>query len=312
MFGQATVYSLLIHQTRLLANPMPRNVILLGACLGFGALLMGVTPPGIAQTQSQEIEDISFNFVYSTVLGTGFYSTATERVFIMRMPLRWQLTQLDDRSSIELLLPVSIGIRDLRDDEGEFELPDQLMTASLLPGIAWDYLALDNWQIVPSISAGLAKDFEHGTTAWMYSIGVRSYAWWNWGKHQLGFGSRLLGAGQHLESIAGQQGFVMIENGLDWNYELPWKLGGYPLSSSIFILWQHFADDMDIPGVSGENVVVDNLYQLGFTFGFRETVVVASFIPISRAGFSIIRGNTAGGGDLKAISLNLGFPLSYF
>jgi hypothetical protein len=69
---------------------------------------------------------------------------------------------------------------------------------------------------------------------------------------------------------------------------------------------------MDLPGVSGEQVVVNNLYQLGFTFGFRETVTVAGFIPVSRVGFSIIRGNTTSGGDLKAVSLNLGFPLSYF
>ena len=138
---------------------MPRNFTLLTASVGIGALFMGFTAPSIAQTQLQEIEDISFNFVYSTVLGTGFYSTASERVFIMRVPLKWELAELDDRSSIELLMPVSIGVRDLRDDEGEFELPDQLMTASLLPGIAWDYLALDNWQLATVDQCGYGQGF---------------------------------------------------------------------------------------------------------------------------------------------------------
>jgi hypothetical protein len=84
------------------------------------------------------------------------------------------------------------------------------------------------------------------------------------------------------------------------------------LSPSVFVLWQHFIDDMDIPGISGETTEVDNLYQLGFTFGFRETISVWGFIPVSRVGFSVVRGNTHSGAELKAVSLNLGFPLSYF
>lgn len=291
---------------------MPLNFNAFIIYLATGITLMGQCAPGIAQTSQQATEDLTFNFVYSTVLGTGFYSTATERVFVMRVPLQWELTRFDESSSLELLLPVSIGVRDLRDDQGEFELPDRLMTASLLPGIAWDYQVLDNWQIAPSVSAGMAKDFEQGTTAWMYSMGVRSYAWWNWGKHRLGFGSRLLGAGQQLESSDSRQGFVLLENGLDWNYQLPWSFHGHQLSGSIFILWQHFVDDMALAGIAGEDIVVQNLYQLGFTFGFRETVTFAGFIPVSRVGFSIIRGNTTSGADLKALSLNLGFPLSYF
>ncbi len=291
---------------------MFRRHQLLAFFLGTCGIVAGCAWGGKAYASEQDLEDFNFNYVYSTVLGTGFYSTSTERVFVMRVPLKWQVAELDDRNSIELLLPISIGIRDLRNDDGEFEFPDRLMTASFLPGIAWDHQMLDNWHLLPAISAGAARDFEQGTTAWMYSISIRSFAWWDWGKHRLALGNRLLGAGQHIESSDSNQGFVLLENGLDWNYQLPWKMGAYPLSSSIFFLWQHFADDMDIAGISGETIVLENLYQLGFTFGFRETVTFAGFIPVSRVGFSIIRGNNSGGGELKAVSFNLGFPLSYF
>jgi len=282
---------------------------------GFFVLLVSVlaaTSLCSAQETGGELDDNDFNYVYSTVLGTGFYSTSSERVFILRVPLKWTVAEFNDKSSLDLLVPVSVGVRELLDEEGNLEIPDRLMTASFLPGLAWDYKAKDNWQIAPSLQAGVAQDFQDDTTAWLYSIGVRSYAWWDIGKHRLGLGNRIVGAGQHIESSNDQQGFVMLENGLDWNYQLPWSLADHPLSTSIFVLWQHFIDDMAIDGISGESTALDDLYQLGFTFGFRETITVWGFIPISRVGFSVVRGNTAGGGELKALSFNLGFPLSYF
>lgn len=291
---------------------MSRHHRLLNLFLSVCAIAASGLQASKVRANEPDLEDFNFNYVYSTVLGTGFYSTETERVFVMRVPLQWQVRQLDERNSIELLLPVSVGVRDLRDDDGGFEFPDRLMTASFLPGIAWDRKMRANWHLIPSISAGGARDLDQGTTAWMYSVGIRSYAWWDWGKHRFALGNRILGAGQHIVSSEGNQGFVLLENGVDWNYPLPWKLLGHPLSSSLFFLWQHFADDLNIAGINGESVELDNLYQLGLTFGFRETVTVASFVPLSRVGFSIIRGNNSAGGELKAVSFNLGFPLSYF
>jgi hypothetical protein len=299
------------HSRKVTAN-MPSQRLSLHHVLACAALLANVTPAA-AESEGDTVRETEFNYVYSTVLGTGFYTTATERVFIARVPLQWTIAQPSERSSVNFLLPVGVGVRDLRDDDGNFELPDRLMTGSLLPGLAWDYQVTDNWKIAPEVHAGVAQDFEHGTTAWMYSAGVRSYAWWDWGKHRVGLGNRLLGAGQHVVSSgSGEQGFVLFENGVDWNYELPWSMDGKPVSGSIFLMWQYFIDDMAIPGVSGESVVLENLYQLGFTFGLRKPVKVAGFIPLRRVGFSLVRGNSAGGDKLKAVSFNLGFPLSYF
>lgn len=270
-----------------------------------------IAAPAPAQTTQDEIQPTDFNYVYSAVLGTGFYKTSTERIFVLRVPMSWEVAHVDERNSLDLLTPVSFGVRDLRDDEGDFELPDRLLTLSFLPGLAWQYRAKNRWQITPSLQAGAARDFQADTTAWMYTGALRSYAWWDIGKHRLGLGNRVLGAGQHIDSSDSQQGFIMLENGLDWNYQLPWQLAERPLSSSVFVLWQHYIDDLDIPGVSGETVVLENLYYLGFTFGFREKLTLLGFIPFKRAGFSFVRGNTAGGDQLKAFTLNLGFPLSY-
>ena len=238
------------------------------------ALLLA-TSPCSAQEAGGEIEDNDFNYVYSTVLGTGFYSTSTERVFILRVPLKWTVAEFNEKSSLDLLVPVSVGVREPLDENGSLEIPDRLMTASLLPGVAWDYKAKENWQISPSLQAGIAQDFQDDTTAWLYSIGVRSYAWWDIGKNRLGLGNRIVGAGQHIESSNDQQGFVMIENGLDWNYQLPWSLADQALSTSIFVLWQHF---------NFQSFFLGNFKELLFFWIFGSYVIASEFFNCIQRG----------------------------
>lgn len=254
-------------------------------------------------------EDINFNYVYGAVLGTGFYKSTNERVFILRVPLNWQLIDDKEKHSLKLMVPVAVGMRDILED-GEFQVPDRLKTLSILPGLAYQYRAKDNWLIVPTLQTGAAHDFENHATAWLYSGGVRSFAWWDVGNHRISLGNRLRGAGQHIRETSQETGFILLENGVDWEYPLPLKFGEHAVSGSVYVLWQSFLDDLNINGVSGEQVNITNLYELGFTFGFRETVKWG-FIPLSRFGFSIGRGNTAGGAEIKAFTLNLGFPLSY-
>ena len=254
-------------------------------------------------------EDIDFNYVYGAVLGTGFYASASERVFILRVPLNWQLIDAEEKHSLKLMIPVAAGMRDVLED-GNFKAPDRLKTLSVLPGLAYQYRAKDNWLIVPTLQVGVAHDLENHATAWLYTGGVRSFAWWDIGDHRISLGNRLRGAGQHIRESSSETGFVLLENGVDWEYPLPLKIGEHPVTGSVYFSWQAFLDDLNINGVSGEQVNVTNLYELGFTFGFRDTVKWG-FIPLSRFGISIGRGNTAGGAEIKAVTLNLGFPLSY-
>ena len=56
------------------------------------------------------------------------------------------------------------------------------------------------------------------TEAWLYSIALRSFAWWAIEKHRLGLGNRLVGASQFMNDSGHRTGFVMLESGLDWEY----------------------------------------------------------------------------------------------
>jgi hypothetical protein len=253
-----------------------------------------------------------FNFAYSAILGTGFYSVGDERVLVLQLPLSWEFASLDDKNSLRLLLPVSLGVRDILSEDGEFEVPNQLLTLSFLPGIAWVRKQAEHWFLVPVVQLGGAKDFQSDAEAWLFSISLRSFAWWDIGKHRLGLGNRLLGAGQFAGTTRNKTGFMLLENGLDWDYSLPWQWRGEHLSSSVFLTWQHYADDVKIDAVSGESLQLENVYKIGFTFGVRrESKPLWKYFPVRRVGIAFGRGNTIRGGELKSITLNLGFPLSY-
>jgi hypothetical protein len=274
------------------------------------ACMMALAAP--ASLAQEDVEpDVSVNYAYSAVLGAGYYTTPTERILVGRLSLSWALSPINERNRLRLLFPITGGVADIVGEDGDLDISTQLLTATFLPGIAWEHFATRNWMLVPAIQAGLAQDFEADTTAWLYSSSLRSYAWWDSGKHRLGLGQRLLGAGQYIDATADQTGFVLLENGLEWDYIVPWSWGGNAMSASIYTVWQHYFDAVRLDAFSGEEIGLVDMYKLGMAFGFRESITILRFISIHRVGISIGRGNALNGSNIKSITLNLGFPLSY-
>lgn len=262
-------------------------------------------------TEEPGEEVINFNYAYSAVLGAGYYSTPSGRVIVGSLPLSWALPPINERNTLRILFPLTAGVADIFNDEGEIEISAQLLTATFFPGIAWEHKALDNWLLVPALQAGFAKDFEADTNAWLYAISLRSYAWWNLGKHQIGLGNRLVGAGQTIEGSNAKTGFMLLESGVEWDHLIPWTLRGNALSAGVYFLWQHYAHAVNLEAFADEELNLIDHYKLGLTFGFRDPVSIFRFIPLHRVGIAVGRGNTAAGNEIKSITLNLGFPLSY-
>ena len=230
---------------------------MLTRCLAAAVLILVLLLSLPSGAQTDDVPPGDFNFVYSAVLGTGFYAVDDERVLVLQAPLSWGLQPIDDKNRLRLLFPLSFGMRNIVDDEDELAVPNQLLTFSFLPGIAWERKQAEKWMLVPILQLGGAKDMQSDAEAWLFSISLRSFAWWDIGKHRLGLGNRLLGAGQFAGSTQNKSGFMLLENGLDWNYPLPWHWSGRRLSASIFVLWQHYADDgvPRAPSVASATVV---------------------------------------------------------
>lgn len=269
-------------------------------------LLLNYCPLLRAQDVSlKSIEELDLSYVYAPIFGTGFYRAGAEEASVLKVDVNsWLMDQSKDDEWF-WLLPVSAGVRytELEDIVGEV-LSGSLLNLSFLPGVARRYQIDDQWEIVPSVQLGFARDISLNTTRGLYTAAVRSTNWWMQGENRWTFGNRLRLAGQKHPSNGKAQGFFLLESGFDWERQLDYEFMGDPLLMSTFLYGQYFIEDTGIKAASGEPVGAQSLYNLGITVGWRTAKEVMGF-SIQRVGMSVALGN-----NVRAYMFNIGFPLS--
>lgn len=245
-----------------------------------------------------------FSYVYAPVLGTGYYKASGDNIAVLRIPLTYELTDdLSDPVRTRARLTATAGVSNfdlqtLRDRS----LPKGVRTYSVMPGVGWQIDMGNDWQLNPYFEIGLARDIAQKQMATLADAGVRSIKRWDAGNGILSLGNGAVFAGQEIHGSPNRQGFVLFENGLDYEVPTGWHLGQHSLTASGFVLWRHFANNLAFAGVDGERISLQDLFYVGVTFGFAKPVHW-HHIPLQRVGVSLVRGD-----NLKAISFNLGFP----
>ena len=272
----------------------------------FALLLNFHSPAMYADSNTDEEGKNDFNYVYGAVLGTGYYKSDVERLFILRVPISHQLPE--SWGNTRLLAPVAIGWRESRDIEEEPKVEDQFGSLSVMPGLASTFDLRDNWQITPVAQLGIAWDFDKDTSSWVGTAAVRHNAWWDLESGRLTVAQRLRVAGQKNRDGGGTTGFLMLEQGAEWEFDTNWDYSDNKLTVSVFMLWQEYFNDLNIEGVGEAQVSIDRMFQVGLTTGFKQPLNIG-WIPVGRIGISIGRGNSLDGEEINSINLNLGFPL---
>ena len=259
-------------------------------------------PTGLSEQQDKLVKSLSF--IYAPILGTGYYKAGAEEAFVLKLGMDSFLEKASQDKPYRWLLPVTLGVRKTDFDTIlENGLPDQLHSIGIMPGLAFDFRPRSDWLVVPSIQAGLARDFSIDTSAVIYSANLRALGQWKLSQNTLSWGNRVRLAGQFNLDQRKEQGFVLVETGLDLELEPSFQIAEEEASLSIYTQLQTYIPDIGIRGISGERIDTRTLVHLGISLGFKETKKILG-VPVQRGGISFIRGD-----DLKAISLNLGFPL---
>ena len=278
---------------------------LLRASFGFLASLLCVFSISAAEVDQEEIP-VNLSYIYAPLLGTGYYKAGAERAFVLKLSLEDALTNSDPTKRYRWLLPVTLGVRKTEFDKlfqsGE-GLPDELHSLSVMPGLAWDFQPGPNWQVTPSVQLGVARDFNVNTTTSIYSANLRGLRRWKMGDNTLSWGNRARAAGQYNFDLKIDQGFVLLETGLDWELATRMQIANQAVSFSVYTQLQAYLPDVGLRGFSGEHVDAKNLLYLGLTAGLDQPHRVLGF-PIQRLGISLVRGES-----LQGFTLNLGFPL---
>lgn len=245
-----------------------------------------------------------FSYVYAPILGTGFYKAGDANIVVLRLPLSYDLTD-DPKARIDqrLLLTASAGFSSvsLNSFTGG-KVQQNLQTYSLMPGVGWNFRIQPRWRVKTYVQLGLAHDMASDATAYLGAAGVRSSRLWPWKGGWVTLGNGVLLAGQRVDGSQGSQGFLLYENGVDYTHSIGLTALGKPLSLGTFVLWRHFGNHLKFAGIAGEQIELKDLYSVGLTLGFNGSVDW-HHIPLHRIGLSLVRGD-----NLKAVSLNLGFP----
>ena len=158
------------------------------AALSVAALPCGPLAPYAAAeaVPLRESELPEANFAFAHRLGSGVYEISGRTVQVYSLPFEWRLRErepppADDaasgagrgRAGLTLTLPVTLGFFDFRlEDVLEAGLPRDIATLSFVPGLRWDLVAGDGWELQPFIQAGIARDRRSDLRSRVATVGI--------------------------------------------------------------------------------------------------------------------------------------------
>jgi hypothetical protein len=181
---------------------------------------------GIAESYAVERQNL-LDWYYSAAFGTGSYRIGERDVFAVQVPYRTEIRPATDKKyAIFLDASLTAGFYDYNFDKAlELEVPSDVATLSIFPGIYYFIPLSGQWTIKPFLNIGYGKEFEGGEEAVIYSSGISSLYSFKKNDWRMAFGSSLYYAGNTREEKT-DLGFMAFEASLDFAHPTSWTLNG--------------------------------------------------------------------------------------
>lgn len=224
-----------------------------------------------------QAQDNPLSFAFATQAGSGVYSIEGRVVQIYRIPVGFTVRTLqDDRVwGAEVKLPLTFGFYDYETtDILEGQLPSNVGTASLLPGVEFKVRVKDAWTLYPHVDAGAAKDFSGDNLVWVYDAGIKSIVGFRAGGWDARAGQELLWAGAAEAGDAMSDWYGEAMAGFEFRHDLPWTSGASVWDIGAFITYSRYVQD-ESPAIAVSYAApaaipgVDEQTEIGFSFGNR-------------------------------------------
>ena len=256
---------------------------------------------GLALAEAEERQNL-FDWYYSAVFGTGSYRIGDRDVFVVTVPYDKQIRAASEKNhEIILHVPVTMGFYDYTvDNIAELEIPSDVATLTVFPGIHYVIPLSEKWTIKPFVNLGYGKEFEGGEQAWIYSAGtkmlyrIRENAW------RIAFGSALYYAGNTRKGQT-DLGFAAFDAALDINHATPWQidnqtmyLGGY---AGIYLF-----SNLEFIQADEQTIQIHDQYEIGLTLSASKTMNILG-MELDRIGLGYLTSK-----DFYAWRLVFSFP----
>ena len=261
-------------------------------------------PPDLSDPASPTNKEIDAKYIYATVLGSGIYSVRDQRVVVLNIPVSVDLTEWQGTEpNWRLLLPMQVGYKSLGDDLVSEWLPKEFATFSFLPGIEYVYPISETFRLRPFMNAGVGYDFGTDDVVRFWQLGLKVQNEWkpneDW---DIRSAQEFVYAREDQGGEEGSSSLSMVQIGFDFRRDLGFELWDKDVGLSTYVMWQYFPNQLVFTNDYRNGINVDNLYQLGLTFGVEEPWEIFG-AEFDRIYFGVTRGS-----GVKAFTFGIDLP----
>lgn len=194
-------------------------------------------------------EDGSFgltSFAFASYLGTGFYTTSGQNVFVLQMPFEHIIKQkTNDKAGWVLNLPVTIGFINFDSLKVE-ELPgvNDVGTITFLPGLEYQYPVMPNWTLIPFADYGFARELDSTSNVLITGTGIKSYFDVFFEQAKFTLGNRFLYAREQSRDFSAASSYSLLETGLNLRFSSNFSFSDEPLYSNFYYINFYYPNDL--------------------------------------------------------------------
>lgn len=188
------------------------------------------------------------NFAFASYLGTGFYTTTGQNVFVLQMPFKHVIKETSDTEAGWVLnLPVTVGFInfDKLDIENLPNLKNDATTITFLPGLEYQYPVTPDWTLAPFADYGFARDLNHTNNVLITGIGIKSHADFHHGENIFTLGNRFLYARERSAESSNDSSYSLIETGLNYRITSDYSFENGALYANIYYINFYYPNKLD-------------------------------------------------------------------
>ena len=270
----------------------------------FASLFLLLSSRVPAQTVAPLDVRADTSYSYAVFIGTGLYKLDDRRVFVLRIPVSWQLRDLKpDQMGVKLLLPVAIGIQnfDKLEDFLGFQLGD-VQTISFVPGVELQFLPLPRWEVKPFAQGGVGWDPDLGSTDFIWGLGARTNYVIPRGQAQIKVGGEYLLAGDNAND-GGSSNINRFSLGIEYKHPIRWSLFNRQTSMHWRLIGYNYIGGLTFKSFPDtESFDIDSELEIGFALSVAPALKIIG-IPVSHLGLGFRFGEHS-----RAIVVETTFP----
>ena len=248
----------------MLLRQLPANLIALPIFI----LLLCYT---VNNTYAAEDDGGSFgltSFAFASYLGTGFYTTSGQNVFVLQAPFEHIIKEKTDAEAGWVLkLPITIGFINFESIQVE-ELPQlsDVGTITFLPGLEFQYPVTDNWTVIPFADYGFARELDNTSNVLITGAGIKSYFNVHFDKAMFTLGNRFLYAREQSKDSSNDADYSLIETGLNYRVTSDYSFGGEPLYTNLYYINFYYPNNLVFFEQTPNPIRVGVEHEVGITF----------------------------------------------